>query len=164
MSIYTPHVRQVILETLYAIDFYSQSAEDLLLGTAAVESDMGRYLYQLNGPALGIFQMEPATWEDHLHWLTGRRPDLALKWEPHNVNRLAWDLAYAALFARVHYLRVPKKLPRRDEFSSYTEYVYALGAYWKAFYNTPSGKGTVDAFVDAYWRHVGKYEKVWSPY
>ena len=43
----------------------SQEAENLLMGTAAQESALGEYIRQLgNGPALGIFQMEPETFDD----------------------------------------------------------------------------------------------------
>ena len=45
-----------------------QSAIDLLLGTAAQESAFGTYLRQVNGPALGAFQMEPATFKSVKAW------------------------------------------------------------------------------------------------
>lgn len=43
-------------------DLYSENAVNLILGTIAVESNMGRYYYQVNGPAIGIGQMEPNTY------------------------------------------------------------------------------------------------------
>ena len=58
------------------------------------------------------------------------------------------NLYYAAAMARVHYLRRPEALPPAGD-------VEALGQYWKNFYNTFLGKGTVEEFVENYHRHVG---------
>ena len=49
---------------LEMIELWSQVAEDLVMGTAAQESHFS-YLEQLHqGPALGMWQMEPATFRD----------------------------------------------------------------------------------------------------
>ena len=45
-------------------NYNSIEARFLLLCTAAIESDCGYYIKQVNGPALGIWQMEPDTHED----------------------------------------------------------------------------------------------------
>ena len=45
-------------------NYQSDSADLLSLCTAAIESDCGYYIKQLNGPALGVWQMEPATHND----------------------------------------------------------------------------------------------------
>jgi len=42
-------------------NYNSIEARFLLLCTAAIESDCGYYIKQVNGPALGIWQMEPKT-------------------------------------------------------------------------------------------------------
>lgn len=53
-------LRNLIRRVLIGIGGYSEEAENLLMGTAAQESALGEYIRQLgNGPALGIFQMEP---------------------------------------------------------------------------------------------------------
>jgi hypothetical protein len=55
----------VLRPTLERIGLHSNSAEILLLGTALTESGDMHYLRQLgNGPALGVYQMEPTTHED----------------------------------------------------------------------------------------------------
>ena len=60
----------VIQPALESIGMYSEPAEQLLLGTACAESNLGTYLHQVGGPALGVFQIEPAThtdiWENYL--------------------------------------------------------------------------------------------------
>src|SRR6266478_1286657 len=57
-------------------------AEDLLLATCAQESRLGEYLHQENGPALGIYQIEPASLHDLWFWVQHRRP--------------RWDAAFVA--------------------------------------------------------------------
>ena len=52
---------KVITDILTRADVYSDSAKILLIGTCRIESNLGTYLYQVNGPALGMYQMEPAT-------------------------------------------------------------------------------------------------------
>ena len=52
----------VVRPVLKVMDKWSEAAENLVLGTAAKESAMGQDLRQRGGgPALGIYQMEPAT-------------------------------------------------------------------------------------------------------
>ena len=45
-------------------NYYSKESAFLLLCTAAIESNCGEYIKQINGPALGIWQMEPDTEND----------------------------------------------------------------------------------------------------
>ncbi len=45
-------------------NYNSDKARFLLLCTAAIESNCGYYIKQVDGPALGIWQMEPATHDD----------------------------------------------------------------------------------------------------
>lgn len=126
----------------------SRAAEQLLLGTYAHESEGGRWLYQQGGgPALGIYQMEPATHDDLLHrWIEPSRRRLAVLYAavgtPYRGERLLYDLRYATVFARLHYLRVPAPLPAADDWP-------ALAAYWKAHYNTSKGRGQPAQFLSA---------------
>ena len=54
----------IITPALSKLQLYSKDAEELLIFTCAVESDGGTYLKQIKGPALGIYQMEPRTYND----------------------------------------------------------------------------------------------------
>ena len=142
----------VIRPVLQQLDLWSEPAERLLLGTACVESDCGRYLVQLGGPALGIYQMEPAThddiWENFLIGkanLLGRvKQYMPVQWTEQTL--LIGNLYYATAMCRIHYLRVtapiPVSLPEQAE-------------YWKEHYNTHLGKGRVDDYILAWHRHVG---------
>ena len=55
---------RIVRPTLQVIGLWSPSAENLVMGTAMQESRC-TYLKQLGkGPAIGIFQMEPMTFQD----------------------------------------------------------------------------------------------------
>ncbi len=148
---------EIIRPTLKHLDSvipYSMAAENLLMGTCAQESRMGQFLVQLdNGPAKGIFQMEPATHDDiHLNFLS-YRSELCEAVEAFVIPvlepdiDLAGNLFYAAAMCRVHYYRVPMAMPPEDN-------IEQLGHYWKLYYNTPEGKGTVAEFIHNYNRYV----------
>ena len=145
------HLREFIIRpTLKDAGLWSQGAENLLMGTAAVESNMGTYLRQLNaGPALGVYQMEPAT-HDSLwdHYLRYRRPlrEYAESISPNKGGRheqLVYDLRYATFMTRIKYLGDRNPIPGGDEFEE-------LAAYWKRVYNTHLGAGTVEDFLIKY--------------
>lgn len=135
----------IIRPVLKSMDKWSESAENLLLGTALQESGL-RYLKQLGGgPALGVFQMEPATHDDiWKNYITGR-DDLGMSVMAtiggiKDVSRLIHDLAYATAMARVHYLRVSEPLPEAHN-------IMDMAEYWKEYYNTPRGAGTPEDYV-----------------
>jgi len=150
MGILCKDLREVVVRpALKKIGRWSEAAENLLLGTAAQESQMGRYLRQINGPALGIYQCEPATHEDifdnyliYQGELLGAVTKLTVLQQP-RTEQLAWNLMYATAIARIHYLRVKEPLPKADD-------VVGLGCYWKNYYNTHLGKGTVEEYVKSY--------------
>lgn len=142
------------LEYLQGAVPYSKEAEDLLMMTAAHESHLGEYLKQINGPALGIYQMEPRTEEDiWRNYLYYREPlneaiQVTMK-DPWTVDSplLVCDLVYATAMARVHYFRVPEALPQYDGTEGYID---ALARYAKKYYNTEKGKATVQDYKEAY--------------
>lgn len=143
---------QIIKPALVALDAYSLAAENLVAGTACVESGCGYFLRQWPaGPALGIFQIEGAThddiWENflkhrpRLHKVVRERVGVAPA--PELKERLISDLLYGAMMCRVFYLRVKVPLPAADNLP-------AMAAYWKKHYNTGLGKGTEQKFIEAY--------------
>jgi len=143
----------LITRVLDDLGLSSPSAVNLLLGTAAQESGFGTYLRQVSGPALGIFQMEPATeediWRNYLRYQEGLRHSVVqctLVSFP-TPAALIWNLAYSIAMARIKYYRDPAPLPDADD-------IPALACYWKNVYNTPQGRGTVDEFIENYKRYV----------
>jgi len=143
----------LITRVLQELNLYSPAAVNLLLGTAAQESRFGTYLQQISGPALGVFQMEPATeidtWQNFLCY----RPKLSnlvarcTLISSSNPEALVWNLAYSVAMARIRYYRSPIALPDADD-------VESLAVYWKRVYNTLQGKGTAEEFVKNYQQYV----------
>ena len=141
----------VVRPTLKHLGLYSRAAEQLVVGTIYQES-RGSYLKQLhNGPALGLIQMEPATyhdiWTNYLAYkraLSNTITDLASmaslddNMTP-DVRELVTNLAFAVAMCRVHYLRQPEALPPEND-------IQALSEYWKAHYNTVHGAGRPEEF------------------
>ncbi len=63
----------IVQPVLAALGTWSLESEMLLMGTAAHESLL-IYTHQIGGPALGYFQMEPATHDDcWTNYLDNRR-------------------------------------------------------------------------------------------
>ena len=146
------HLRNYVVKVaLDHIGLYSKAAENLIMGTGAQESHLS-YLKQIKGPAVGLFQMEPATYKDIWDNYLAHKPELADLLRslagvkpgqiPH-VNMMMGNLYYAAAMCRVYYLRKPEPLPDADD-------VDGMAAYWKKYYNTHLGKGTEEEFVRNY--------------
>lgn len=141
------HIIQPALKTLV---MQSDAAVNLLLGTCAQESAMGHYLRQINGPALGIYQIEPATHRDLYDNYLKHRPHMLNKLRLINIKSeqaLIGDLNYSTAVARLIYYRCPDPLPEAND-------VVGLAKYWKKNYNTYQGKGTVDEFCANYRKYV----------
>jgi hypothetical protein len=155
MSLNKHQFARAVREVLQNIELHSASALNLLLGTAAQESRFGTYLRQLgDGPARGVFQMEPATEADIWNNFLAYRPELSRQIQVAtgvggpNPLMLELNLAYQIAMCRVHYLRVPCQLPEPDDLDG-------LAGYWKRHYNTSLGAGTVSEFIDSYLSFVG---------
>ncbi len=136
----------VVRPVLTCLELWSEVAENLLVGTAVQESGL-RHLRQLgNGPARGLYQIEPATESDiRRNFLPARaglaaRVDTILAAEPSHTEQLTTNLAYATAIARLIYFRVPEPLPGADD-------VPGLARYWKRHFNTEKGGGSVSAFI-----------------
>jgi hypothetical protein len=146
--------RATIHTTLQTIGLWSQSAEDLILGIGAHESHY-QFVQQLGGgPALGYWQMEPAThddcWSNYLYY----RAPLAAKIEallqgaPISASAMVANLPYAIGMARIRLLRAPEPFPIAGDIEGYA-------AYWKQWWNTPQGAGTIQEFLDNWQRFIG---------
>lgn len=154
MSINASQLRDlIIIPSLDLIDKGSDAAVNLLLGTCATESDMGSYLSQYpTGPARGIYQMEIDTHNDiHFNYLRHRDElrELVQKTGSSRAMDMIYNLNYATVMCRIHYLRKPEALPDKDD-------IVGLAEYWKLHYNTMGGAGTVEDFMSAYQRYVAK--------
>ena len=141
-----------VLKQLNAEIKYSIHAENLILGTAAQESAYGKYTVQIGGgPALGKFQMEEATHNDIWKNFLKYKPRLAKLvlsisglTEP-DFNALEKNDIYACAMCRVHYFRKKEPIPTT---------INGYAWYWKQFYNTSEGKGTISEFINNYIKYV----------
>jgi hypothetical protein len=134
----------VIRPALQHIELWSAAAENLVIGTALVESK-AEYLHQVNGPALGLWQMEPATHDDI--WLNFLKYNASLReWVKElqttaaftsGATELIGNLYYGAAMCRIHYRRVKEALPHAKD-------AEAMSRYWKTHYNSSLGAGTVE--------------------
>lgn len=138
---------------------YSEGMYKLLLGTAATESEFGKFNKQIGGPALGVFQMEPRTaqdiWTEYLKY----HPILRAKvkstlWK--NVNRktqLRYNLEYQTLMAVVHYKRAEERhnIKIEDDLNR-----WSAAFYHKKYWNTHKGKGSTIRFFRKYNEYIYK--------
>jgi len=149
--------REIVAPALKHIQLWSPAAEELLLGTAAVESRMGTYLRQVGGgPALGIWQVEPATHADTwINWLQYRQPvgEVLLDLVPPLYRNFGETIAvdpqalvacpmYCCAIARIKYRRSPEPLPAAGDWAG-------LELYHKRHYNSILGATKSGDFIAA---------------
>lgn len=140
----------ILVPVLSDLQLYSKEAEELLVFTCATESNGGTYLHQVNGPAIGIFQMEPATYNDiWQNYLTRNQGLICMLSTKFNINRIPTpelmisDLRFATAMARLHYRRVREPLPSHND-------IDAIWEYYKHYYNTEKGSATKDESIKKY--------------
>lgn len=138
----TQLARYIIRPTLEYIGWRSPASERLVLGTAITESRL-RFIRQLgSGPALGIYQMEPATFRDINANYLRYRPEGALieDLRDHRLTtkeeEVIYNLAFATAMTRAHYRRQSPPLPNHSD-------AMGMAQYWKDHYNTHLGAGSV---------------------
>lgn len=148
----------IIFPTLQQLggSYQSQAARQLILATSAQESRCGDYLKQMgNGPALGLYQMEPATANDLIDgWLKPtKRWDTVKQFasqagmdQPYLISMVG-ELFYATAMARMKYFRASGPLPAYNDFEG-------MWAYYKKWWNSTLGAATKDQFKAAWDKYV----------
>lgn len=144
--------KTLVESTLKEVGLYKEDAVWLLLGTRAQESAFGKYSRQIGGgPALGTYQMEPATFNDIVNtYLRYRKPLRKKIMKVCDVNYfdpqdLLSNEKLAICFARLKYYRVKEALPSKNDIS-------AMAHYWKQYYNSYKGAGKPSEFISN-WYH-----------
>ncbi len=136
----------IIIPALQNTLFYSEASVNLVLLTAGCESNFGEYVRQINGPAMGIYQIEPPTYNDVMKYLDRRSGLLSIilkqcfYHEDPPIDSLMYDLRYSTLLARAYYYRFEESLPDKDDWEG-------LATYWKKYYNTELGRGSVEGAI-----------------
>lgn len=138
--------RCVIEPSLAALGLGGDVAVNLLAGTALVES-RAAYLQQVGGgPALGLWQMEPAThddcWNNYLRYSGARHYAVILEGmlapDQPRCQQLVSNLRYACAMARIRYYRAREALPCVNDPA-------VLSRYHKVWYNTCLGAADAQA-------------------
>ena len=154
---------EIVRPALKAADMWSEAAENLVLGTAVQESILAWVKQRGAGPALGFYQMEPATADDICRRYLSTRSELAVRlakatW-PHCRTPTAYshldakdiarllveDLRFATIMCRLRYWMMPAPLPAANDIDS-------LAQYWKQYYNTVLGSGKAVEWAEKYRR------------
>ena len=128
------------------IELWSDAAEELVLGTAIVESRLS-FIKQLgSGPALGLWQIEPDThrevYENFLEYreeLYDQVMELSAPGQTFEEN-LTSNMQYGAAICRLCYYRAPEALPDEGNLEG-------QAAHWKRYYNTQLGAGTEGKYI-----------------
>lgn len=162
-------------------EVYAMQTADLLMGTIAQESAGGKYRRQIGfgwsdvsearpgRPSLpegawGITQLEHGSVSDSLKLLRRKpvmaataaefmsggtddaTPEILYNMQPLHLMRLiCMSDRLAVLLCRLHYKRIPALIPST---------LSAQAEYWKLYYNTTKGKGTVEQYLRSYRKHA----------
>lgn len=120
MSVDKDQLRSFVTRTLRKIPrFYSDTAIEQMMMTAAAESDLGHFLFSQNGggPARGIWQVELETMRDnygnYLYFRDRLREDIRIACyvSRYDEEALEYNVAFNLFMARLKYWRVPQPLP-----------------------------------------------------
>lgn len=144
----------IIKSTLNDLKMYSENAEELLVFTCAAESVGGTYLKQVSGRALGIYQMEPETYNDIWQNYIQKKPSIGMILFS-NFNSIfmpseeimIYDLRFATAMARLFYHRIPHPLPNKNDPNEIWE-------YYKQYYNTEKGKAEKHSSISKYLQFI----------
>ena len=139
-------IRKIAKKVCKELDMYSKDSVDLIIATGNAETGY-KHLEQMGGgPALGFFQIEKATIDDVIDNYARYRPqvmhvllDLGMIQGEEHFSVMS-NIALQVAFCRLCYRRVPDPIPKN---------LKDMAQYWKKFYNTPGGKGTVKHFLEA---------------
>jgi hypothetical protein len=156
MSFEASQFRRLIVEVLNDFashcgrrSIYSEDAVELLMMTAAQETLLGKYIRQVRGPALGVFQMEPGAYHDLFNKYIVTKPWLHNAFELYSSDGASWEhnmignIPYQIVLARIYYLRYPEALPSSMDQE-------AMARYYKRYWNTHLGKATIEGAIRRY--------------
>ena len=126
-------------------------AEKLLLGTMAQETHMGTYKDPTEFRAgSGICQFDRIAFDDVKARTKQSRKalvqtELNINLDKVEYNMLEYNPVLSILFARLKYKLIAEEIPHDLE---------GQARYWKKYYNTEAGKGTVEEYKQNYAKFV----------
>lgn len=137
---------EIVVPVLDSLNMNSLAAQRLVIGTGLAESNFEFLRQYPAGPAMGVYQIEIATHDDLWRNYLAYHPDMRAaveRWiipgQP-RAKQLCGNLYYATAMCRIFYRRVKAPMPAADDWEGFAH-------YWKQYYNTYKGKGTVEGFL-----------------
>lgn len=130
---------------------YSEEAVTAFMMCVAHESKCGTYIKQINGPALGLPQIEPLThnetwkhgdsiWDNAYRIGLINHYEFESKLHP-NPNRLLYDLRYNVFMFRQRMFMKKGAIPKD---------LHGISAYLKTHWNSVHGKAHYGSYYDDY--------------
>lgn len=139
----------IVLPALHDLQLYTKELAELLVFTCAVESAGGTYVKQINGPAVGIYQIEPNTLTDLWVNCIVRNPSymnlLCMNFNLHKAPMpvdLITNMKLASAICALTY--------KRHRNINITMDVDCLWDLYKKYYNTHLGKAEKEPSIKAY--------------
>lgn len=122
-----------------------KNAALLLAETAAAETDYGDAIDLTQNSGFGVFQFDQIAITDTISRTSAARKDLVYSAFGVDINlvnsaALKYSPLKSAIFARLFYLLRPGAIP---------DTMQERAAYWKKYYNTALGKGTMQHYINA---------------
>lgn len=130
------------------------NAMKMLVETAAQETHCGRYRDSTpNGAGRGLFQCDKIAFDDikaRVRHVDVYKINSEFGIDIRNIDheQLDYSPLLAAIFCRLFYKFIPQTFPVTLE---------GRADYWKRFYNTELGKGTVDEYIENARRYTGEW-------
>jgi len=139
----------IVNPALSDLQIYSKEFAELMVFTCAVESAGGTYVKQIKGPALGIYQIEPASFTDlwvnyivrNQHIINLLTLNFAVHRMPSPIEMVT-DLKLATAMCALFYKRYKVQVESCDP--------DVLWEPYKKYYNTPKGKSEKEKSIKAY--------------
>ena len=147
----------IIKPSLQLINMYSEGSEELLVAICAQESSGGRYLKQIGGPALGIFQMQPSTHDNiWTKYLLNSDKEKTINTLGYTVLKgcryiisppaevMIHNLYYATMMARCFWLGFEGLIPDKNDLDG-------IWDIYKEYWNTEDGAAIQSKFFSSYY-------------
>ena len=143
-------IKEIAEYALYKIGSYSDDALVMVVRTGMAESGYRALKgYGDGNPAIGFWQIEPATMDDMINNYIKYRShykknliSLGMNFQKDTIMSVMSNMAVQAALCRLHYRRDKDPLPSWDDMEGQAK-------YWKRVYNTVEGRGTVKHFIKA---------------
>ena len=138
------HLKEIIDDVVNVLgNGKNNTADDLLWETAAAETDLGDAIDNTWSTGVGLFQFDPVAFNDVKERTPKHIKDLirehwGIDLDRATINDLRWSPLVSTIFARLKYRLIPEEIPTTIE---------ERAEYWKKYYNSQLGAGTVEHYI-----------------